>query len=415
MDFGMLPPEINSGRIYAGPGPGPMLAAAAAWDVLAAELQSAAASYRSVISGLTAGWHGPSSATMAAAAAPYAAWMSATAGQAEQTANQARMAAAAYETAFAAIVPPPVIAANRALLMSLIATNFLGQNTAAIAATEFHYAEMWAQDAAAMYGYAGASATAAQVKPFTPPPPTTNPAGTAGQAAAVAQAAGTAAGAHAQTLPQMMSAVPQSLQSLASPVSSAAPAAAADPPSPLMTIDSFITGPLSPASLFTIGGVPYLLGIQGYLLPQGGANLTAAAERVRRDQMKLVQLGIEPEDVASGPRFVGSGGGAVSAGMGRAGLVGGLSVPQGWASAAPGIRTAAAMLPEASLSAAPAALAAEGQGSLFSNMALSSLAGRALVGTGGSGGTAARSVGVGGSADAGQATTANIFVISEDD
>ncbi|EUA27902.1 PPE family protein [Mycobacterium xenopi 4042] len=51
MDFGILPPEINSGRMYAGPGPGPMLAAAAAWDGLAANLYSTATSYHSVVSG----------------------------------------------------------------------------------------------------------------------------------------------------------------------------------------------------------------------------------------------------------------------------------------------------------------------------------------------------------------------------
>jgi PPE-repeat protein len=53
-----------------------------------------------------------------------------------------------------------VVAANRSLLMSLIATNLLGQNAAAIAATETQYTEMWAQDAAAMYGYAGQSSAA---------------------------------------------------------------------------------------------------------------------------------------------------------------------------------------------------------------------------------------------------------------
>ena len=38
MDFGALSPEINSARMYAGPGPGSMLAAAAAWKGLAGQL-----------------------------------------------------------------------------------------------------------------------------------------------------------------------------------------------------------------------------------------------------------------------------------------------------------------------------------------------------------------------------------------
>jgi PPE-repeat protein len=172
LDFGVLPPEINSARMYAGPGSGPILAAAASWTGLAADLRSQAASYSSVISGLTSeGWRGPASTSMAAAAAPYAAWMNTTAAQAEQTANQATAAAAAYHAAFAMTVPPPMIAANRAQLASLVATNFLGQNGPAIAATEAQYVEMWAQDAAAMYGYAGSSAAATQLTQFTPPAP----------------------------------------------------------------------------------------------------------------------------------------------------------------------------------------------------------------------------------------------------
>src|SRR6201996_5937534 len=147
MDFAALPPEINSGRMYAGAGPGPMLAAAAAWDGLADDLTSAASSYQSVVDGLSGSWRGPSSTSMAAAVAPYVAWMNATAAQAEETATQARAAVATYEAAFAATVPPPVIVANRTLLMALIATNILGQNTPAIAATEAHYMQMWAQDA----------------------------------------------------------------------------------------------------------------------------------------------------------------------------------------------------------------------------------------------------------------------------
>jgi hypothetical protein len=138
MDFAMLPPEVNSGRMYAGPGSRPILAAANAWDGLAAELQSTAASYESAISELSGGpWLGPSSASMAAAAAPYLDWMTTAAAQADQTATQAKAAAAAYEAAFAMTVPPPVIAANRTLLMTLIATNIFGQNTAAIAVVRY--------------------------------------------------------------------------------------------------------------------------------------------------------------------------------------------------------------------------------------------------------------------------------------
>src|SRR5277367_5853040 len=180
--------------MYSGPGPGPLLAAAEAWDGLAAELGFASTGYGSTIAELTGGpWIGATSLTMLAAVAPYVNWLSTTAAQAEETANQARAAVAAYEAAFAAHVPPPVIAANRAQLMALVATNFLGQNTPAIMATEAHYGEMWSQDATAMYGYAASSAAASTLAPFTPPKSTTNPAGLAGQAAA-AQAAGTSAG-----------------------------------------------------------------------------------------------------------------------------------------------------------------------------------------------------------------------------
>jgi PPE-repeat protein len=221
MDFAMVPPEINSGLMYAGPGSAPTLAVAGAWDGLAAELRSAATSYGSVVSNLTSVWQGPSAQAMAAAAQPQLAWMNAAAAQAEQTAAQAKAWAGAYDAAYSMTVPPPVIAANRAQLAALIATNILGQNTAAIMATEAQYAEMWAQDAAAMYGYASSAAAASTLTPFTTPASATNPAGSAGQAAAVAQATGTQAGTSTQTtMAQMLTAVPTALQELASPASS---------------------------------------------------------------------------------------------------------------------------------------------------------------------------------------------------
>src|SRR5690625_5173694 len=137
MNFAALPPEVNSGLMYAGPGSGSILAAAAAWDGLAADLHATAAGYESVVAGLTGGpWLGPAATAMAAAIGPDVTWLKATGAQAELTATQAKAAAAAYEAAFAMTVPPPVIAANRAQLMTLVATNLLGQNAPAIAANE---------------------------------------------------------------------------------------------------------------------------------------------------------------------------------------------------------------------------------------------------------------------------------------
>src|ERR1700761_9846432 len=128
-DFVALPPEINFGKIYAGPGSAPLLAAATAWDALASELQTTAASYGSTIGELTSSWQGPSSQAAASAAAPYTEWLSSTADQAAQTASQAQAAAGAYEAAFAASIPPPGIPANRAKMEMLVANNLLGQNT----------------------------------------------------------------------------------------------------------------------------------------------------------------------------------------------------------------------------------------------------------------------------------------------
>jgi PPE-repeat protein len=346
VDFGALPPEINSGRMYAGAGSGPLAAAAAAWEGLASQLGSAATSYRAVVSDLTAGpWVGPSSLSMAAAAAPYAAWMNTTATAAEQTASQLTSAIAAYETAFAATVPPPLIAANRTSLASLVASNIVGQNTPAIAATEAQYAEMWAQDAGAMYGYAGASAAATTVTPFNPPPPTTNPAGTSTQAAAVTQAAATPAGAAQNVL----AGVPSTLQSLAS---GGLPNVSAVIMSGLNSPGSVAVQPL----VGTLGGflklnISWQFGGAGFLFslePLYAAALQSPAAAA--PEAGLADL--------AGSHGSGPGGAGVSAGLGRAATVGGLSVPPSWATESPAIRLAATALPAAGLDGLPQAGAA---------------------------------------------------------
>jgi PPE-repeat protein len=391
LDFGALPPEINSGRMYVGAGSGPMLAAAAAWDALAADLQSTAASYESTIQSLTIGpWTGPSSMAMAAAATPYVAWISATGAQAELAASQAKIAAVAYETAFAAMVPPPVIATNRALLAALVATNILGQNTPAIAAAETHYAEMWAQDAAGMYAYAGSSSTASQLTSFTEPPLTTN------AAAAVAQPAATtpAASSIGNQLIALIESIPTWLQTLATNIASlptqasslleglAIPNVFNIPATPTLTanlanLNTFFSAIASQSyslqGLASIPGGPFLSFGQTYAYAQNGQSLAAFGVPAKAAAGALAPL------MAGGPAHLSSavGGAPVSGSMGRAALVGSMSVPQGWTEAAPGIKTLASVLPM-NMAAAPAAsLTAEG--GVFSQMALSSLAGRALT------------------------------------
>lgn len=218
MDFGALPPEINSARMYSGSGSLSMLAAAAAWDKLADDLYSTAAAFNSTILALTDDdWRGDAADAMVAAVTPYIRWLTSTAGQAEAVAGQARAAASAFENAFAATVPPPMIEANRARLAALIAGNDLSLDTPAIAALEADHGEMWAQDVSAMYRYAGASALATNLTPLAPPTIGDNPTRLMGL--------GADAGIP-EMLAQAMAAVPRALRSLGQPTQSASATAA---------------------------------------------------------------------------------------------------------------------------------------------------------------------------------------------
>jgi PPE-repeat protein len=365
VDFGALPPEVNSARMYAGAGSGPLVVAASAWDGLALALSSAAKAYQVAVVELTGGqWLGAASVSMAAAAFPYVAWMNTTAAQAELTANQARSAVAAYEAAFAATVPPPVIAANRSLLTALVATNIFGQNTAAIAATEADYGEMWAQDAAAMYGYARASAASTTLTPFSAPSQNTDPAGISAQAVAVGEAASTGAASAQSTVSQMVSSlsvVPNALGSLASGSASF---------NPVTWLLDLLTSPLGTAlnTFSTALSIPLNdLGSGGSFLAVDAIYMvapliTAAFPGLAPAAGELVP-GVAPAVAAPAAAALASVGGAdISAGLGRAASLGALSVPQAWGSAAPEIRLAARGLPLAALDALPRAEAAGAPG-----------------------------------------------------
>jgi PPE-repeat protein len=375
VDFGALTPEVNSARMYAGPGSSSLQAAASAWNGLAAELQSAAQGYETVITQLSSDeWTGAASASMASAAQPYIGWLNTTAAQAEQAATQARAAAAAHEQAFAATVPPPLIAANRAQTAAAVQANVFGQYTPLIAQLEAQYSEMWAQDSAAMYGYAGQSAAATQVTPFASPAATTNPAGTAAQSAAVSSATGTSAATSSQTiLQELTSSMPTSLQSLSSPTS------AATTTTPFQNLWSLLFGTTviatnlsalvtsySPyaALFYNTEGLPYFsvgMGNFGTQIAKSAGMLGGA-----------LPAAIPPPALGGlGGLGAALGGGAahsVSAISGGAGAVGKLAVPASWAGAIPQAAPHGVQL-VSSVSAAPEAAGAGG-GNLLGGMPL---------------------------------------------
>ncbi|EID16323.1 PPE family protein [Mycobacterium xenopi RIVM700367] len=238
MDFGALPPEINSGRMYAGPGSGPMLAAAAAWDGLATALHTTAASYQAVVSELTtASWRGPASVSMAAAAA------------------------------------------------------------------------------------------ASRVTPFSPPPATTDPTGPARQGVAVAQ---------------LTSAVPPALRELASPTPGTSLRSALD------TLNAHATT-VSGHARTTFSGLGFLT---------SAANLAKSMNTAGTATGAAVAAAPSDGGALGSTRLAGlsavSGGGSVSAGMGRAFPVGALSAPQAWAAAAPGAGPVSATVPGVAATGAPA-------------------------------------------------------------
>jgi len=223
MNFGTLPPETNSGRMYSGPGAGSMIEAATIWDGLAAQLHDMAADYGAVTAKLACLWQGPAAMGITRAAAPYLAWLNATGAQAQQTATRAKAAARAYDSAFAAMVPPPVIEANRARRMSLVSTNCLGQTSPAIADIEADYEQMWAHDADAMCGYARASADASALTQFSSPPCAIGPTGSArhGVTSASGGWALTSAPEVIAAGNQLMSTIPEALEALSvSPLTS---------------------------------------------------------------------------------------------------------------------------------------------------------------------------------------------------
>jgi PPE-repeat protein len=327
--FTFLPPEINSALMFAGAGSGPLFVAASAWDGLATDLSGAASSFQSVVTGLTGGpWSGPASASMVAAATPYVGWLSAAAAQAEAAAAQARTAATAFESALAATIPTPAVTANRVQLMALIATNILGQNTPAIFMTEFEYMEMWAQDVAAMVGYhAGATGVAAALPSFSVPP--VSLAGLTGllttPLASVASSVGSAITSPLSSVAGVAGPAVSELASLASAA-------------PVSEISQLAQVAATPASLMMS---PIMMAAQAGMSSSNAASLAGATGAAGAlDPTKFVSSAV-PAGKGLGGGFGGLGG--AEAGLGKARLVGAMSVPPTWQGSSPSRMVSAAM------------------------------------------------------------------------
>jgi len=329
-DFGALPPEIVSAWMYSGAGSGPLMSAAAAWGSLATELESSAASAQLVIAQLTGEqWTGPASAAMTSAVTPYLSWLQTTAAAAQQASSQAMASAGAFEAARASVVSPAIIAANRAQLAALVASNFLGVNTPAILATEAQYMEMWAQDTLAMFGYSTSSASASALTPVSPAPQTTNPVG-----AAVATA-GSATGGLQQELSQGLASLQGALQSLLSPLTGSSEPTLVNAIDVLLGTPLFanaINGGVNTAAWFTATAIPTAVSLGHTLALAGPASLASDVTGVDG-----LAAGLGSGVLAGMTQPMGavaSAGTPVLAGLGQASTMGGMSVPAGWSAAA---------------------------------------------------------------------------------
>lgn len=166
------PPEVHSALLSQGPGPGPLLAAAAAWESLSLEYAAAAEEVNAQVAAVHPGqWDGSGAESFAAAHAPFTAWLLQASANSAAMAAQHQIAALAYSAALAAMPTLAELAANHTAHATLVATNFFGINTIPIAVNEADYLRMWIQAATTMGVYQATTEVAVASTPEAAPAP----------------------------------------------------------------------------------------------------------------------------------------------------------------------------------------------------------------------------------------------------
>jgi PPE-repeat protein len=215
------------------------------------------------------------------------------------------------------------------------------------------------------------------LRPFTSPPPTTNPAGVASQMAAVTHAGATSTDTGVQTIvstgSQLLSMVPNTFEGLGLPLSAT---------SQLLSLLSPVNLAVSSASMGItstgMAGSDSGLGYAAHYDPDSASKMDAI----------LARLGAVPggsgtgASASVGSAELGAGSGAapvLSASVGRASSIGALSVSPSWAAATPPIRLAAAAQPDTLAGAIPTVQSASPENLLTETL----LASMALRGVGG--------------------------------